>query len=91
MKDKTMRNSSKMITTCEVLRELNDMFQEDSEFHIEVRQKLLKAQLLAIKMRNKLKEFDKKVFNNFWDEENINVDEKIQKRINPEYKTGNIE
>lgn len=76
-------------TLCEVLREINDLHQGDSETDKIIRNKLVLAEKMAKKMSRKLLEYNKSVFKDWWDN-NPDHEEKILRRLNKSYLVGKI-
>jgi hypothetical protein len=82
-----MHGASHLRTICEVLREINDLHQSNSEHDKNVRQKLLEAQLMAKRMSNKLLDYKNEVFEGWWGD-NPNYKDDLRKRINSGYLEG---
>lgn len=80
----TMRGAANQITICEVLREINDLHQENSEHDNIIRQKLFVAETMAKKMSNKLLQYNKRVFAGWW-KRNKNYEKTLRKRLNKRY------
>jgi len=76
-------------TLCEVLREINDLHQGDSETDKIIRNKLVLAERMAKKMSRKLLEYNKNAFKDWWDK-NPDHEEKILRRLNKSYLVGKI-
>lgn len=83
----TMRGSNKERTICEVLREINDLCQADIEENQIIRSKLYEAERMAKKMAKKLLEYNQEIFKDWWDN-NPDVKQKLEKRLNENYITG---
>lgn len=83
----TMRGSSKKITICEVLREINDFHQNDSEHDRTIRKKLIIAEGMAKKMSKKLFEYSK-TKNFAWWRDNPDHEKDVRKRLSKNYLTG---
>lgn len=79
-----MHGASHLRTICEVLREINDMHQVDTDHDKKTRKKLREAQIMAKKMSNKLLDHNKEVFAGWWDE-NPDYEEDLRRRINSGY------
>lgn len=83
----TMRGSSKHYTICEVLREINDLHQEDTEHDKMIRNKLSLAEKMAKRMSKKLLEYNKEVYKDWW-ERNPDYEEDINRRLSNTYCVG---
>jgi hypothetical protein len=79
-----MRGSSKKITICEVLREINDLHQNDSEHDRTIRKKLMIAEEMAKKMSKKLFEYSK-TKNFAWWKNNPDYEKNMKKRLAKNY------
>jgi hypothetical protein len=82
-----MHGASHLRTICEVLREINDMHQGCSGHDKSTRKKLREAQLMAKKMSNKLLDYNKEIFSDWW-EDNPDYEKDLRKRINSGYLQG---
>lgn len=82
-----MNFASHSRTICEVLREINDLHQGDSEHDRITRAKLFEAQKMAKRMSNKLIDYNKEVFAEWW-EENPDYEEDLRKRVDSGYLEG---
>ena len=82
-----MKFASHKRTICEVLREINDIHQGSNEHDKTTRQLLLEAQILAKKMSNKLLDYNKEVFAEWW-EDNPDYEKDLRHRINSDYLQG---
>lgn len=74
----------KFRTLCEVLREINDMHQSDSEHDKIVRKKLSEAEDMGKRMDKKLLQYNKDVYKDFW-EANKDYEEDLQRRLDTKY------
>lgn len=83
----TMRGSSKHYTICEVLREINDLHQEQTEHDKIIRNKLALAEKMAKKMSYKLKEYNKNIYNDWW-EKNRDYENDLNRRLSKNYCIG---
>lgn len=79
-----MNEASKFITICEVLREINDLVQEDTELNKNIRSKLSTAEKMAKRMSRKLVEYNQEVFKNWWDE-NPDYKADLERRLSTFY------
>ena len=76
-------------TICEVLREINDLHQTDSDADKQTRQKLIEAEGMAKRMSKKLFKDNKKLYKKFWKSTPGKKWEKIlTKRLNTSYLAG---
>lgn len=82
-----MRNASHLRTLCEVLREINDLHQGDTEHDREVRRKLTEAEGMAKKMAFRLLDYNKDAFREWWDD-NPEYEKRLRKRLSKKYCTG---
>jgi predicted nuclease with TOPRIM domain len=80
----TMRTASKFCTICEVLREINDLVQDNTPNNIEIRERLALAESMAKKMQNKLLEYNKEKMSDWW-KKNPDYEESLRKRMSKEY------
>jgi hypothetical protein len=83
----TMRGSSKHYTICEVLREINDLHQEQTEHDKIIRNKLALAEKMAKKMSYKLKEYNKNIYNDWWGK-NRDYENDLNRRLSKNYCIG---
>lgn len=77
----TIMGASHKRTICEVLREIQDVISDDM-----VITKLIEAEHMAKRMSAKMIEYNKDVFNDFW-EENEDYELDILRRMETQYKT----
>jgi hypothetical protein len=77
----------KVRTICEVLREINDMHQTNSEHDIRVRNKLVEAENMAKRMDKKLLSYNKKYSQKWW-AANPDYEKDLKKRMNKKYCIG---
>ena len=82
-----MSTVNRKLTLCEVLRQINDTHQGDTEHDKQTRAMLCTAEHMAKRMAHKLYEY-KKDFDKGWWEENKQYDEAMKKRLNEKYCTG---
>ena len=82
----TMRAAYPRRTICEVLREINDLVQEDDDVHKIIRRKLALCELMAKKMQRKLVEYSGKEHNDWW-KENPDRKKDLEKRMSEKYIT----
>lgn len=61
-----MKKSNRFRTICEVLREINDLVQEDTENNIKIRSLLGEAFNMAKKIVSKLYSYNRKACAGFW-------------------------
>jgi len=83
----TMRGSSKHYTICEVLREINDLHQKQTEHDKIIRNKLALAEKMAKKMSYKLKEYNKNIYSDWW-EKNRDYENDLNRRLSKNYCIG---
>lgn len=81
-----MREAAKKRTLCEVLREICDMHQGDSEHNRIVRQKLVEAETMGKRMSAKLIEYNKQVFSGWW-LRNKDYEVDLKRRLEKKYCT----
>jgi hypothetical protein len=81
----SMRNASQERTICEVLREINDLHQGDSEHDIRIRLKLSEAEKMAKRMSLKLLEYNKQIFKDWWSA-NPEHEKRLRDRLGKGYK-----
>lgn len=84
-----IRGAQKVRTLCEVLREINDMYQTISEYDKIIRQKLCEAEQMAKRMDKKLLSYNKKYSKTWW-KKNPDYEQDLKKRLNKTYCTGEI-
>jgi len=82
--DKHFKRVSHRRTICEVLRELNDNFQENSDHDKDVRKRLLEIMVMAKRMQYKLLDYNKKGNRDWW-AENKNYEKALKKRMRKSY------
>jgi len=82
-----MRNSSSNYTVCEVLREINDEHQGDTDHDKMIRNKLALAEIMAKKMSRKLLEYNKDVYKGWW-ERNPDKAADLARRLEEKYCVG---
>lgn len=76
-------------TICEVLREINDLHQTNSERDKETRTKLIEAEKMAKRMAKKLLEYNSKYHKDFWESTNgMKYKNVLKKRLNKSYLVG---
>ena len=80
----SMRTASKLRTICEVLREINDLFQGNSKDEVLVRKKLAEAEKMAKRMQGKLVEYSKEKHKDWW-ERNPNYAKALKRRTSSAY------
>jgi len=79
----SMREANKLRTICEVLREINDLFNENNASKQTVVPLIKEAEKMAAKMARKLYEYNKE-FDKDWWEENKDYEQDLLKRMNNE-------
>ena len=79
-----MREAPNVRTICEVLRDINDQHQEKTDHDQRVRDLLLVAERMAKRMANKLLEYNKEVFKDWW-EKNPDHEKKLRARMSKSY------
>ena len=86
-----MKHSYKFRTICEVLREINDIIQEDNDNNTKIRTLLEEATLMGKKMAGKLFEYSQDRFPDYW-KHNPKIARRIksQLRSKPNYKPLDI-
>lgn len=82
-----MRKTNKKYTICEVLREINDIHQGDSEIDVITREKLAIAEQMAKRLGRKLLEYNKEHSKDWW-EKNKNYEKNLKIRMSKTYCTG---
>lgn len=85
--DAEMRSCYSARTVCEVLREINDMHQEQTPHDRAVRVKLCEAEDMCKRMSIKLLEYNKKVFSGWW-KKNPEYEKKLALRHSEKYCVG---
>lgn len=76
-------------TVCEVLRDINDLHQTDSECDKETRIKLIEAEGMAKRMAKKLLEYNSKYHKDFWEStKGMEYKKILKKRLNKSYLVG---
>lgn len=90
-----INDANEKLVLCEILREINDLHQGDSEVDILVRNKIAKAEIMSKKIVSKLSEYRKllKGEQNFFEymdkfEDNYDYKEDLKLRTNKDYKIG---
>ena len=76
--------ASNKITICEVLREINDLHQDNSIHSEQIRKLLFIAQGMAKKMNYKLLENNKDYDKGWW-KDNPNYEKNLKKRLSKDY------
>ena len=71
-------------TICEIIREVNDLCQSDSEKDREIRERLREIHDMAKRMSKKLKDYNKRVFSDWW-EKNPEYEKKLNIRLSKDY------
>jgi hypothetical protein len=82
----SLRKADETRTICEVLREINDIIQDDSSLVKSILPKLIEAETMAKKMAKKLVEYNKEIFSDWW-EVNSDYEEDLKRRIEKSYLT----
>ena len=82
-----MRGACKLRTICEVLREINDMHQGDTDADKQTRSRLIEAEAMAKKMDKKLLKYAKHYHRKFF-KENPEYEKRLEERLNKSYLTG---
>jgi RPA family protein len=85
--DEEMRSAYSMRTLCEVLREINDLHQEQTTHDKIIRVKLCEAEDMAKRMSIALLGYHKKIFSGWWNR-NPNWEKKLTLRHNTKYCVG---
>lgn len=85
--DEEMRCSYSSRTVCEVLREIQDMHQEQTIHDKAIRIKLCEAEDMCKRMSIKLMEYNKKVFSGWW-KKNPDYEKRLALRHNTKYCVG---
>jgi len=80
----TLRNCSPHRTICEVLREINDMHQGDTQVDIDTRAKVRESVDMAKRMDRKLKEYNKEYDADWW-EANKDYEADLERRLATDY------
>jgi hypothetical protein len=83
----SLRGAANVRTICEVLREINDLVQDDSAIHARARELLAEAESMGKRMSRKLVEYNKKVFAGWW-KKNPDYAQDVEKRLNERYIVG---
>ena len=83
----SMRDAAAVRTVCEVLREINDLHQENTEHDKIVRVKLCEAEDMAKRMSKKLVSYNKNVYRGWW-EKNPNYVRAVKQRLDKKYCVG---
>ena len=81
----SMNNANYMRSPCEVLREINDLFQGDSEKDELVRKLLAEAEAKTKRMSIELTKYDQKYYLTWWDDI-LDYSDRLIRRKNPSYK-----
>lgn len=81
----SMKHTSKRLTVCEVVRQLNDIHQSDSDHDKTVREKLAEIECMSKRMVQKLMEYKEKKSVLFPDS-NTEYSEKVKLRKSKKYK-----
>jgi hypothetical protein len=79
-----MRDAAHSRTVCEVLREINDIHQGDTQIDISTRAMLREAVDMAKRMDRRLKEYNQEWDKDWW-ENNPNVNDDIERRMAVDY------
>jgi hypothetical protein len=80
----SMRDASHSRTVCEVLREINDLHQGDTQIDISTRALLREAVDMAKRMDRKLKEYNQQWDSQWWDD-NPDADADMERRMAIDY------
>lgn len=83
----SIRGSSKSRTLCEVLREINDIHQSQTDKDKKTRKLLAEAEQMGKRMSAKLKDYNKEVFKDWW-QKNKDYEKDFEKRMKENYCTG---
>ena len=83
----SIRGVQKVRTICEVLREINDLHQEQTNHDKVIRNKLKEAEQMAKRMDKKLLSYNKKYSKDWW-EKNPDYEKDLKLRMNKNYCTG---
>ena len=81
----SMNNANYMRSPCEVLREINDLFQGDTEKDEKVRKLLAEAEAKTKRMSIELTKYDQKYYLTWWDDI-LDYSDRLIRRKNPSYK-----
>ena len=81
----SMNNANYMRSPCEVLREINDLFQGDTEKDEKVRKLLAEAEAKTKRMSIELTKYDQKYYLTWWDDI-LDYSDRLIRRKNPNYK-----
>ena len=81
----SMNNANYMRSPCEVLREINDLFQGDSEKDEKVRKLLAEAEAKTKRMSIELTKYDQTYYLTWWDKI-LDYSDRLIRRKNPSYK-----
>lgn len=81
----SMNNANYLRSPCEVIREINDMFQGDSEKEKKVRELLAEAESKTKRMSIELSKYDKTYHKGWW-ERIKDFEKRMKQRTHPDYK-----
>jgi len=81
----SMNNANYMRSPCEVLREINDLFQGDTEKDELVRKLLAEAEAKTKRMSIELTKYDQTSYLTWWDKI-LDYSDRLMRRKNPSYK-----
>jgi len=81
----SMNNANYMRSPCEVLREINDLFQGDTEKDELVRKLLAEAEAKTKRMSIELTKCDQTYYLTWWDKI-LDYSDRLMRRKNPSYK-----
>jgi len=85
----TMKTASEFMTPCEVLRQINDLCQGDTDKEKEIRALLSQFELLAKRMAQEINNREgPKIRDEWWEESTFNWKELAKIRISKLYKSG---
>lgn len=82
----SLRMAARKRTICEVLREICDLHQSQTDHDKTIRKKLFEAEKMAKKMSKKLLSYNKFVYKGWW-KQNPDYEQDVQRRLNKRYIT----
>jgi len=82
-----MKRSPPVRTVCEVLRDINDLHQEQTEHDKKVRVMLMDAEDMCKRMSEQLYKYNKKIFAGWW-KRNPDFEKKLKNRLSERYCIG---
>ena len=82
----SINNSNYLRSPCEVIREINDLFQGDNQLDEEVRKKCAEAEYMCKMMSLEISRYDEDYHKKIWNKLNRNHEQDLNRRTSKGYR-----